>query len=158
MRKITILSLALLMWGAGYTQPVKLKNFDDLMTALNGGETVRVIVQYAKCTLISDNEVEPKSPDAVGGMTIDTYEYFAKKAVRNNEKAFVVFSENKFIQYPKGDGFVYNYAKFKIEDDGKVKITVMYIDPITHKELMNENFFTTLSDDSTSGINFYKQK
>ncbi len=158
MRKLTLLALAILTCTVGFAQPVKLKNFDELMNALNGGENVRVIVHYGKCTLISDNEIETKVPDAIGGLTIDTYEYFAKKAVRNNEKAFVVFSENKFIQYPKGDGFVYNYAKFKVEDDGKVKITVMYINPLTHKEEMNENFFTAISEDSTSGISFYLQR
>lgn len=158
MRKFSLLAIAILTCALGFAQPIKLKNFDELMNALNSGENVRVIVHYGKCTLISDNEIETKVPDAIGGLTIDTYEYFAKKAVRNNEKAFVVFSENKFILYPKGDGFVYNYAKFKVEDDGKVKITVMYIDPLTHKELMNENFFTTISEDASSGISFYLQR
>lgn len=128
------------------------------MTALNGGEQVRVIIHYGKCTLISDNEIEDKSPDAIGGMTIDTYEYFAPKAVRGNENAFVVFSENKLIMNPKGKGFVYNYGKFRIESTGKVKVTVMYIDPNTQEEMMSENFFTTFGESKTEqAIFFYKQ-
>jgi len=149
---LTLFNLTLL------AQPKSLKNFDELMTALNSGEQVRVIIHYGKCTLISDNEVEDKSPDAIGGMTIDTYEYFAPKAVRGNENAFVVFSENKLIMNPKGKGFVYNYGKFRIESTGKVKVTVMYIDPNTQEELMSENFFTTFGDPKTEqAIFFYKQ-
>jgi len=141
-----------------FAQQKSLKNFDELMTALNGGEQVRVIIHYGKCTLISDNEIEDKSPDAIGGMTIDTYEYFAPKAVRGNENAFVVFSENKLIMNPKGKGFVYNYGKFRIESTGKVKVTVMYIDPNTQEEMMSENFFTTFGESKTEqAIFFYKQ-
>ncbi|HSA05395.1 MAG TPA: VirK family protein [Tenuifilaceae bacterium] len=151
------LALALISLNL-FAQQKSLKNFDELMTALNGGEQVRVIIHYGKCTLISDNEIEDKSPDAIGGMTIDTYEYFAPKAVRGNENAFVVFSENKLIMNPKGKGFVYNYGKFRIESTGKVKVTVMYIDPNTQEEMMSENFFTTFGESKTEqAIFFYKQ-
>ncbi len=158
MKRVSILiAITLAAFTAAIAQPKALKNFDELMAALNTGYNVRVVIHYAKCTLVADNELQDKSPDAIGGMTIDTYEYFAPKAVRGNEHAFVVFSENKLIQNPKGKGFVYNYAKFKVEDTGKVKVTVMYLDPNTQEELMSENFFTQFGDSAKEqAIYFYR--
>lgn len=121
------------------------------MKLLNGGENVRVTIHFAKCQLIYDNEIQKESPDAISGLSIDTYEYFARKAVRSNEKAFLVFSENKLILNPKGSGYVYNYGKVRIDEDGEVKITVSYIDPITLEETMTEKFFTTINDGKNKG-------
>jgi len=146
MKRVSILIvLTLATFTVAFAQPKVLKNFDELMAALNAGYNVRVVIHYGKCKLVADNEVQDKSPDAIGGMAIDTYEYFAPKAVRGNENAFVVFSENKLIQNPKGKGFVYNYAKFKVESTGKVKVIVMYLDPNTQEELMSENFLPNLA-------------
>lgn len=159
MKRVSILIvLTLATFTVAFAQPKVLKNFDELMAALNAGYNVRVVIHYGKCKLVADNEVQDKSPDAIGGMAIETYEYFAPKAVRGNENAFVVFSENKLIQNPKGKGFVYNYAKFKVESTGKVKVTVMYLDPNTQEELMSENFFTEFGDSAKEqAIYFYRQ-
>lgn len=157
-RIIILIVLAYTALASASAQPKSLKNFDELMAALNTGYNVRVVIHYGQCKLIADNEVQDKSPDAIGGMTIDTYEYFAPKTVRGNEHAFVVFSENKIIQNPKGKGFVYNYAKFRVESTGKVKVTVMYLDPNTQEELMSENFFTEFGDSAKDqAIYFYCQ-
>lgn len=157
-RIIILIALAYAALMSANAQPKALKNFDELMSALNAGYNVRVVIYYGKCKLVADNEMQDKSPDAIGGMTIDTYEYFAPKAVRGNENAFVVFSENKLIQNPKGKGFVYNWAKFKVESTGKVKVSVMYLDSTTQEELMSENFFTEFSDSAKEqAIYFYRQ-
>jgi hypothetical protein len=132
-------------------QPKQIVSFESLVKLLNGGENVRVVIHFAKCQLIYDNEIQKESPDAISGLSIDTYEYFARNAVRGNEKAFLVFSENKLIQNPKGKGYVYNYGKVRIEEDGEVKITVSYIDPITLEETMTEKFFTTINDTKNQG-------
>ena len=83
-----------------YAQSYQLLNFEELMTALKSGKEIHMVIQYGKCKLISDNEEKEKVPDAIGGMKLDTWEYFAVKAVKN-DKAFVVFSESKMIQNPK---------------------------------------------------------
>lgn len=134
-----------------FAQLQQIVNFESLMKLLNGGENVRVTIHFAKCQLIYDNEIQKESPDAISGLSIDTYEYFARKAVRSNEKAFLVFSENKLILNPKGSGYVYNYGKVRIDEDGEVKITVSYIDPITLEETMTEKFFTTINDGKNKG-------
>jgi hypothetical protein len=151
MKRISLLlSLLLIMAlqvGAAHPQ---ITSFDDLMKTLNAGGHVRVVFHYAKCTLISDNENQEKVPDAIGGMDIGTYEYFAPNSVKNKE-AFVVFSENKLIEYPKGDGYVYNYAKVKIEPNNKVKITARYLDAKTMEDKMDENFFGLINDGKNDG-------
>lgn len=133
-----------------------LKGFDELMQALRSGKHVKMVVDYKKCQLISDNEVSDKSPDATGGMNLDTWEFFAKGSVRN-DKAFVVFSTSHLIQYPKGDGYVYNYVKVRVSEDNKVKITARYVDPKSYENLMDENFFGEINDGKNgAGVMFYQ--
>ena len=109
---------------------------------------------YAKCQLISDNEIKAKSPDAIGGMTIDTFEYFAKNTVKSNSDAFVVASVSTLIANPLGKGHVYNYVKMKISEDGKIRITARYLDPKTFEENMDESFYTDLNA-KDPGAKFY---
>jgi hypothetical protein len=132
-----------------------IKDFTQLMDNLKSGNDVKMVVHYKKCQLISDNEITEKIPDAIGGLSVDVFEYFAPNSVKN-DKAFVVFSENKLIQYPKGDGYVYNYVKVKVSEDNKVKITARYIDPKTMEEVMDENFFGEINNGSNeAGVYFY---
>ncbi len=155
-----LVSLFVLLFVAismSFAKPVPIYNFADLMKALNSGEKVKVVIYYGKCQLISNNQIEDKSPDAVGGMPFDTYEYFAVKAVRN-EKAFVVTSTSKMIAYPKGNGYVYNYVKIKINEENKVQIMAQYIDCKTFETVMDESFFTTINDGKNDAAFFiYKE-
>jgi hypothetical protein len=132
----------------------QLRNFDDLVHALNTGKTVRAVIHYGDCMLIDDNEIQESAPDAVGGMDFDVYEYIARQSVRN-EKAFVVSSAAKLIQNPKGEGFVYNYGKIRADEDGKVKITVNYVNPTDYSVLMDENFFTEINDGNNKGAAYF---
>ena len=88
-----IISLAITSLVAG---TVQLKNFEELFEALTTGEQVRVVAHYGKCQLISDNEIQDRVPDAIGGMDIGTFEYFAPMSIGNTE-AFVVFSHTSLI-------------------------------------------------------------
>jgi hypothetical protein len=150
MKKITLLIPSLLFAGSMIFGQKQLNSFEEIMTALNSGQQVKLVMHYAKCQLISDNEIGEKVPEAIGGMTIDVYEYFEKGAVRNDQ-AFVVFSESKLIQYPKGDGYVYNYVKVKVTADNKVKITAEYLNPVNYGVMMTENFFTSVNDSKNDG-------
>ena len=158
--KNVFLSLAFVFIGiASIAQPKQIKSFDNLMDALNRGERVRCVIHYAKCTLIRNNELQDKSPEAVSGLDIDTYEYFARHVVRGNEKAFLVFSANHFIQNPIGRGYVYNYGKVRIDEEGKIIITVTYVEPLTLEETMNQKFYTDINDGKNNGgVYFYLQR
>jgi len=157
MKKLIVLSIlffaasAAAMAGDG-----QLKNFEAVMASLKAGKNVKVVINYPLCKLISDNEVQEKIPEAIGGMTIDTWEYFAENAVRN-KVAFVVTSTNHLIQNPKGDGFVHNYVKIKILADNTVKITAKYLNVLTFEEQMDENFFGEINDGKNdAAVYFYE--
>lgn len=133
----------------------QLKNFEELMNSLKNGEQVRMIVYYGQCQLISDNEVQERSPDAIGGMNIDVFEYFAPLSIGNPE-AFVVFSQTKLINLR---GYVYNYAKVKVSEDNEVKITAQYVEPDEFEIEMDENFFSVINNGKNDGaVYFYRLK
>lgn len=124
----------------------RLVNYTEILSALRTGFTVRAVFDYKDCQLISDNEVKDKVPDAVGGMDLTTFEYFAPGSIRN-KLGFVASSHSVLINHPSF-GVVLNYAKVKISEDGKVRIVAQYIDPKTYEVKMNESFYTTISDGS----------
>lgn len=115
---------------------------DEIMNALKQGKTVRAVFHYAKCKLISDNEEVQKVPDAVGGMNIDTWEYFAPNSIRN-PKGFLATSHSVLINHPSY-GIVLNYAKLRIGDDGEIRIVAQYLDPKSFEIRMNESFYTRI--------------
>ena len=153
MKKVLLIALmmipAMLM-----AKTQKLTSFEEIMDALKQGNIVRAVFYYKDCQLISDNEIDEDGVDAIGGMKIDTWEYFAKGSIRNKE-AFVVTSTSKLIANPKGKGYVYNYVKVKIKESGKVKITANYINSVTYEETMTENFFTEINKGETGAAHFY---
>lgn len=156
MRKL-ILIISLILPIIGFSKEHQLTSFDEVMAVLKEGKEIRAVFHYNECQLISDNEIADDTINAIGGMVIDTWEYFAKGSIRNKE-AFVVASTSKLIANPKGNGYVYNYAKVKIKASGVVKITACYIHPITMEEKMTENFFTVISKDTVGGAFFYISK
>ncbi|NLF95799.1 MAG: hypothetical protein GX569_03610 [Candidatus Riflebacteria bacterium] len=127
-------------------KPVQLTSFGDLMSALRQGYHVRAIVHYGDCKLLVDGK-ETKAPDAVGGMDIDVFEYFAKNSVRNAE-AFLAFSHTSMINLK---GYLYNYVKFKIYEDNRVEVTAQYAKTISYRKIMDETFYTTINDKSGKG-------
>ena len=145
MKKLLFSFSILLLFAVSTFAQKQLTSFNDLMGALNSGKHVRMVFYYNKCKLISNNEEAEKVPDAIGGMDIVVYEYFAVGAV-HNKLAFVVTSESKLIENPKGDGFVQNYVKVKVLEDGKVVVSAKYIDAKTYDITMDEKFFTEINN------------
>jgi hypothetical protein len=123
-------------------QQHQLANFDQLLFALKSGTEVRAVIHYARCKLLADS-VETKSPDAIGGLALSTFEYFAKMSV-NNPKAFVSSSQTVLISHPRY-GHVLNYVKLKIYDDDNVEIIARYLSPITYGIVMDEMFYGSIN-------------
>lgn len=119
-----------------------LKNFDQLMFALRTGSDVRAVIYYSRCKLIVDT-VETKAPDAIGGMSFNTFEYFAANSVRN-PKAFVTTSQTVLISHPR-HGQVYNYVKIEVYEDDNVEINAKYLNPMTYQVVMDETFYGKIS-------------
>ena len=132
-----------------------IEDFSTLMSTLNGGGDVKAVFHYAKCRLIMNGEESEWKPDAIGGMSVDVYEYFAKGTVRN-DRAYVVFSENKLIENPIGEGYVYNYAKVRVYEDGEVIIYVRYLGSQDFSEKMKEEFHTVMKTrENDAGAYFF---
>lgn len=152
MKKLILIVLTVIIAAGLSAKTKQLKDFDELMDALKRGEQVRVVAHYGSCKLISGNEVKEKVPNAIGGMDISVFEYFAPMSI-GNPKGFVVFSHASLINY---GGFIYNYAKFKVTDDNKVKITAQYANPDGFDLEMDENFFGEINNGKNEGqIYFY---
>jgi len=153
MRRTMPLILPCLIAVVAQAAPVPLESFGALMDALRGGHTVRVVADYGSCELIIDNEPD-LAPDAVGGMTIDAWEWFARGAVRN-ELAFVAFSHASLIEHPR-QGMVTNHVKFKVHEDGRVVISARYLDPVTFEETMFEKLFTSIARGDQGAARFFR--
>lgn len=153
--KVLTLLLLILTVQVAVSQTTRIMDFNKLMQSLNAGERVRVVIEYQKCAW-QDTTKKSAIPNAITGMDIDTYEFF-EKGVVHNKMAFVVFSDTKLIQNPKGKGFIYNYGKIRINADNTVLVTAKYIDPKNFKEQMNEVFVGKLNDGTNKeAINLFK--
>lgn len=128
--------------GAAWAKTVRVSTFEALMKAMEEGEHVRVVINYAKCKLMVDGK-EETAPDAIGGMEMKTWEYFAKGVIRN-PKAFVTASESVLINNPRY-GYVLNWVKIRIYEDKSVEIIARYLKPQTHEIVMDETFRGELS-------------
>lgn len=147
---MTLITLTLILGLGmnGFAAPIN--DFASLMNALRNGETVKIVMMYARCKFISDGVEQEKSPDATGGMAIEAWEYFETGAV-HNKQPFVTFSVSSLIQNPKGKGYVYDYVKVRINADNSVKILAQYINPKNYKTLMDETFTGIINDGKNEG-------
>lgn len=122
-------------------------SFERLMEVLEAGGQVRAVFRYARCRLVMDGDTT-QAPDAVGGMELSNFEYFAPKSV-GNDMAFVSSSQTALIARRKGH--VYNYVKLKIYQDGRAEITARYLEPPKMKVRMDELFLGRLDDGLNKG-------
>lgn len=119
------------------SRPVELKNFKQILSALSQGYDIACYIDYSKCKLIIDS-TESTPPQAIGGMKINAWEYF-DKGVIGNDFAVIICSETVLISHWKR-GYVYNYAKLRIYENGTFELNARYINPKTFETEMNETF------------------
>jgi hypothetical protein len=151
--KILLLAFSLLI--SSFSQNHQIKSFNELLKELKLGSEVRLVVEYKKCKLFIDS-VEVNSVDAIGGMNISTFEYFAKGSIKN-EKSFIAFSENVLISH-KRYGYVYNYVKFRVYEDEQVEIVVRYLKTHTFEAVMDEVFHCQINNlMNDGGVYFFKK-
>ena len=155
MTKVKIFILFIMFSFVLFGQTNQLTSAKLLFEKLNSGEDINVVIYYAKCKLIVDGE-EVQSPDAVGGMKLLPYEYFAKMSVRN-DKAYVTASETKLIAH-RSYGYVLNYVKIRIFEDDSVEIIAQYLDPKTYEVKMDETFNAVINNSSNDGAVYLYRK
>ncbi|WP_264520902.1 VirK family protein [Flavobacterium sp. N1994] len=153
MKKITFL-LLLLGFSITASAQTPIHNFEELMTAFKAGKSVKALIYYGKCKLFSDGVEEPESPNAIGGMKLDTYEYFDSSVFKNKVPSFVTSSQTVLINQ-SFYGYVYNYVKIKVRIDNSVEITARYLKPrkfsSKFKIVMDETFKGTINDGTNDG-------
>ncbi len=137
---VTLALLALAARPAAAQEP--LADFAAIMNALTEGKEVRAVLHYGHCRLLVDGK-ETAAPDAIGGMELTTFEYFAAGSI-GNPKAFVTTSETVLISHPTR-GYVYNYVKLKIYEDNAVDVVARYLNPSTFEVVMDEIFYGQIS-------------
>ena len=154
MKKNKLLLLMFLVTMPLIAQTKQLTSALSLFESLKSGEDVNTIIHYAKCKLIIDGE-ETQSPDAIGGMKLMPFEYFAKMSIRN-EKAYVTASETQLISHRKYS-YVLNYVKIRIFEDDSVEIIARYLDPNSYEIKMDETFTSLVNNGSNDGaVYLYK--
>ena len=157
MKKIVIL-LLLFVSNLALSQ-TQLKSFDELMTALKAGKNVKAVIYYGKCKLFSEGVEEAESPNAIGGMNFDTYEYFDSSVFKGKRPSFVTTSETILINH-RFYGYVNNYVKIKINIDNTVEIKAQYLKnrkfSAKYKVVMDETFKGAINDGTNdAGIYLY---
>ena len=157
MKKLTL--LVLLLTSSLSIAQKQIQNFDQLLDALKNGKSIKTVIYYGKCKLFSDGKEEDKSPDAIGGMPFDTYEYFDSSVFKGRVPSFITTSQTILINHP-GYGYVYNYVKIKVRKDNSIEITARYLKPRwlskKYKVVMDETFKGTINDDNNDGsISFF---
>ncbi len=155
--KSSLLLVVLLMVSLDISaEKIQINDFSGLYKALTNGESVRVVIHYGKTRLISDNE-EINSPDAIGGMNLETFEYFPKMSI-NNPKAMIVSSESVLIAHFRS-GYVYNYVRIRFYEDNGVQITARYLTVDGYEEVMDEKFYGKINDSKNGeGVYLYLHK
>ena len=109
----------------------KISNFEHLKVALFEGKTIKSIHNYSKCTE-TDPETGETYPgaNAVGGMVIDSFEYFGK-GTSGYDIPYIAASTSKMVLI--GDKFYQDYVKLRFFSDGKIQTVARFYDPKTHE-------------------------
>ena len=153
MKKIASL-LLFFLFSTALSAQTSIHNFEELLTALKAGKSVKTVIYYGKCKLFSDGVEEAESPNAIGGMKLDTYEYFDSSVFKNKIPSFLSSSQTVLINQPYY-GYVYNYVKIKVRADNSVEITARYLKPrkfsSKFKIVMDETFKGKMDDGTNDG-------
>ena len=133
-----------------YGRTKQLTSYKQIMKSLMKGEIVRVIIRYGECDLIIDRTKKESSPNATGGMSLETFEWFSAGLFGKNP-AYTAASKSVLIENPIGEGYVYNYVKIRIYENGQVTVIARYLDPVNHKVIMEETFETIVNNRKNKG-------
>jgi hypothetical protein len=161
MAKKLLLLFGSCLFSTALLAQTPIPNFEQLMTSLKAGKSVRVVIYYGKCKLFSDGKEQAESPNAIGGMKFDTYEYFDSSVFKGTVPSFVTSSQNVLINHPR-HGYVYNYVKIKVYQDSSVEITARYLkqnkSAADFQVVMDETFKGKMNDGSNDGaVSFFTE-
>jgi len=139
--------------AAAAPAPTRLDSALEIRAALRAGGRVRAVFEYKRMHLVDHDGQEQTPPDAVGGMDLEPFEYFAAGSV-GNDVGYLTASHAQLIRHSRY-GYVTNYVKVTVEDTGAVRILAQYLDPHTDEVLMDETFTTEIADGVNKGAAFF---
>jgi len=156
MKKLIALLILAVFSSIAFAGPKQLTSFTAIMNHLKSGGKVNLVLDYGQMQLKVDNEVV-ESPKAIGGMTLEPWEFFEKGVVRN-ENAYVVSSETHMISSTRY-GFVFNYVRVRIYDNEKVEVNAKYVTTDYKQTVMDETFYGEISKkkDDKKGVGAFAQ-
>jgi hypothetical protein len=132
------------------SQPVvaqtEIFGFDDLLSNLEQGYTIRFVVDYNQC--------HPSLGPAVGSNIISDFEWFNDPVFFGPEK--IEFSQAKLISNYQGSGFVYDYVKTTVYRNGTVIFFASDVHPNDFSPVYEETTSCLMSTDSGVGnVHFF---
>jgi hypothetical protein len=130
-------------------QPKPLGSAAEILSALKAGGQVRVVLHFKDMKLVNEKGEAEKSTDAFSAMILEPYEYFAVGAI-GNPVGYLASSHASLIRHARY-GYIYDYVKVSVYDNGQVKILVQYLSPTTFELKMEETFTTEVASGSNAG-------
>ena len=143
------------IWAStdAWARPKLLKSAPEILAALKAGSGVHAVFHYKDMKLTDSEGKESSAPDATGGMALDTWEYFAAGSI-GNPVGYIATSSAHLIRHPR-HGYVLNYVKVSVYDNGQVKIVAQYLEPVTYEVKMDETFTTQVADGKNKAGAFF---
>ncbi|MBL8087067.1 MAG: hypothetical protein JNM85_03225 [Chthonomonas sp.] len=136
-----------------FAAPKRVSTYADLVKALESGNQVRIVAEYAKTKLIMDGK-EEAAPNATGGTQMESWERFGRELSRD-KREWISTSHTVLISHPRY-GHVYNYVRFRIYEDGNVEVTARYLTVDKYEVVMDEKFMGKISTGKDKeGIHFF---
>jgi hypothetical protein len=130
--------------------PVAIKNYTDLVTAVESGQDVRAIVRFDRCIAKQRTDTS----HYIGASTrinFDRYSHYKVK-VGNELKDAVATSMTMMIEHPNGE-FLYDYGRLRIYGDNTADFHAAYHDPVTNKLTYSMDWVCPVTDNAAqSGV------
>lgn len=158
--KILILSFLVVSTNIGmerstYLTGAKLSSVEDIKQVLFSGRSVRVVNFYSKCQGLNPVTGKERSGvDAVGGMIIETFEYFGED-VFPDKPPYLAASKAQMVYV--GDRFYKDYVKMRFFENNRVEIISMFLDPETNEIIPLHDFKCEVNsgNGSDGGVHAY---
>lgn len=119
-----------------------LQNFEQIKAAINEGKNVRIIIDYAKCSMTTGTK-NTTMPSYTGA-------YTPNEIGINNDAGYVAASSMHFTlnnpQFPSKA--IYEFVRYTISSDGSIAISLTNLDAANFTTLTGKMSFTCKMNES----------
>jgi hypothetical protein len=129
--KLTGMTVLFLCAANAFAVTTNIKNFAELVSAVENGNDVKAIIHYDKCTSKQRVANFVEYTGSSGRLNFDRFSHY-KVTVGNEVKETVATSTTMSIEHPNGV-MSNDYARLRIYADTTADFHVTYNDPLTNK-------------------------